>query len=258
MDPVQCIKTIVIGRYLHELASADVVKQESLPELAEAGRLKYPGPEYKNAVFQAGKMRFEFQENGVAMEADVYVLTAAIQSQAGQTVSTIWTADEIRYSKAPKGTLDAQLPLFQTVMFSLRPNLQWWAKLQRVSHELGRLQMQANDPAAARVMQQLNTADRQLELSRERLKHEPISDDLRKGYQARLAIMDRVNARWDDGPPSVEVYHNPSSGDNVELPSGYSAAWANQTGQYVVSGSANYDPNSGSDGSWTKLEKVKP
>lgn len=258
LDPAQCLKTIVIGRYLRNLVTADVVKQESLPDLATAGRLKYPQPEYKNAVFQAGKMRFEFTENGVPMEEDVYVLTAAVQFQVGPTVSTMWGPDEIRYSKAPKGTLDAQVPLFQTAMFSLRPNLQWWAKVQEVSQELARLQMQASNTAAARSMQQMAAADRAIELSRHNAKNnEQISDMIVKGYQNRQATMDRINARWDRTIRGVDVYRN-AGGENVELPSGYNNAWVNQSGQYLVTGSLNYDPNSASNGSWTRLEKVNP
>jgi len=91
LDPVQCIKTIIIPRYLRNLDNADVVNQQPLPELAQTGRLKYPQPAYHNAVFQAGKMRFEFLENGVAMQEDVYVLTAAVQVRSGQTVHSVGT-----------------------------------------------------------------------------------------------------------------------------------------------------------------------
>jgi hypothetical protein len=259
LDPVQCIKTIIISRYLRNLGSADVVKQEPLPELAEAARLKYP---QQNAVFQAGKMRFEYLENGVPMEEDVYVLTAAVQVRAGQTVSTLWAPDEIRYSKAPKGTLDSQVPLFQTAMFSLRPNFQWWARLQQVSQELTRFQMQASDAGVSQsVQQQAAAADRFATLHRPEQK---ISDEMKemiiKGYQNRQAIMDSINARWDRNLRGVEAYRNPATGEKIALPSGYNSGWANKSGEYLVTGSSSYDPNSTSDGSpsngaWTKLER---
>ncbi|HYM05458.1 MAG TPA: hypothetical protein VEU11_02765 [Terriglobales bacterium] len=260
LDPVQCIKTIIIPRYRRNLLSANVVRQEPLPELAAAGREKYPQPEYRNAVFQAGKMRFEYLENGVEMEEDVYVLTAAVQFPVGPTVSTMWAPDEIRYSKAPKGMLDAQVPLFQTALFSLRPNLKWWAALQQVSQELARLQMQASNAAVSQAMQrQMAAADRTLELSQHIAKNNgQISDSIMKGYQNRQATMDRVNARWDRTIRGVEVYRNAGTGDNVELPSGYNSAWRNQSGEYLVTGSVNYDPNSASNGSWTRLEKINP
>ncbi len=259
LDPVPCIKTIVIGRYLTTLGTADVVKQEALPELAAAGRLKYPGPQYSNAVFEAAKMRFEFVESGIEMQEDVYVLTSAVQFKMGQTIATLWALEEVRYSKAPKGMLDAQFPLFQTALFSLRPNLKWWATQQDVSHELGRLQAQANSPAAARTMQQMATVDRALELRRMAEKNKnPVTDEVVKAYQARQSVMDKLNEHWDSSLRGVEAYRKTGSGENVELPSGYSAAWMNQSGQYLVSGSDTFDPNSdAAKGSWTKLERAK-
>lgn len=257
LDPEQCIRSIIIPRYQRNLDNADVVKKEPLPDLAAAGRLKYPQPQYNNAVFQAGRMRFEYVENGVPMEEDVYVLTAAVQFRAGPTVSTLWAPDEIRYSKAPKGTLDAQLPLFETAMFSLRPNLQWWARVQQVSQELARLQVQTSNSAAASAMQQQAAAADRMYTERQIAKNgTPISDMIMKGYQNRQAVMDRINERWDRAVRQVEVYRNPATGDNIELPSGYSAGWVSKSGEYLVTGSANYDPNSASNGSWTRLEKA--
>lgn len=257
LDPAQCIKSIIIPRYRRILDNADIVKQEALPDLAQAGRLKYPQPEYKNAVFQAGKERFEYVENGVAMEEDVYVLTAAVQFRVGPTVSTMWAPDEIRYSRAPKGTLDAQLPLFETVMFSLRPNLQWWARVRETSQELARLQMQTSNSAAAQAMQQqARAADRAYTNQQITKNGEQISDAIVKGYQSRQAVMDKINERWDRTVRQVEVYRNPNTGENIELPSGYNTGWVNKTGEYLVTGSVNYDPNSASSGAWTRLEKA--
>ncbi|HTS51467.1 MAG TPA: hypothetical protein VMH05_26145 [Bryobacteraceae bacterium] len=257
LDPVQCIKTIIIPRYLRNLDNADLVSQQPLPELAQAGRLKYPQPAYQNAAFQAGKMRFEYVENGVTMQEDVYVLTAAVQIRSGQTATTLWEPDEIRYSKAPKGTLDAQLPLFETAMFSLRPNLPWWARVQEVSEELARLQAQMGNSAASRaVQQQANAADRIYTERKLAQGGKPISDALIQRYRNHQAVMDRINQTWDGAIRQVEIYRNPTSGENSELPSGYSAAWVNKNGDYMVSGSANYDPNSASNGGWTRLEKV--
>jgi len=255
LDPAQCIKSIIIPRYQRNLDNADVVKQEPLPELVQAGRLKYPQPSYKDAVFQAGKLRFEYVENGVPMEEDVYVLTAAVPFRAGQTVGALWQPDEIRYSKAPKGTLDAQLPLFETAMYSLRPNLPWWARVQEVSQELGRLQTQTSGSAAAQAMQQQAAAADRLYTERKLAQNgNPISDALIQRYRSRQAIMDRVNQAW-DGASRVEAYRNPASGENIELPSGYGTGWVNKNGDYLVTGSPDYDPNSASSGGWTRLDK---
>ena len=258
LDPFQCIRSIIIPRMRRNLARATVVKQEALPDLAAAGRQKYPGPEYRNAVFQAGKMRFEYTENGIAMEEDIYLLTSAIKFPVGPTVSTVWSPDEIRYSKAPKGTLDSQIPLFQTAMFSLRPNMRWWAKVQKVSQMLAQQQIQASNAAVDRARQQQEAADRMMAASRAVAKAgDQIDDMIIKGYQNRQATMDRINQRWDRTIRQVEVYHNPTTGENVELPSGYGSGWVNKSGEYATGG-VNYNPNQESNGAWIKLEKTNP
>lgn len=259
MDPFQCIRTIIVPRYLRNLESARVGGQEQLPELAAAGRAKYPGPEYRNAVFHAGKVRFEFVENGIDMEEDVYLLVAGVQFPVGPTMSTVWGPDEVRYSKAPKGMLDSQIPLFQTAMFSLRPNVKWWAGMQRVSQALVQQQINASSAALAQAQRNQQLAD-QMAATRRSIAQsgDQINSMIMKGYQDRQATMDRINARWDRTIREVEVYHNPTTGENVELPSGYSAGWVNRSGEYLVSGSTLYNPNSASNGSWTQLERINP
>lgn len=259
MDPFQCIRSIIIPRDLRGLASARIEGQEQLPELAAAGRAKYPGPEYRNAVFHAGKMRFAFSENGVEMEEDVYVLVAGLQFPVGPTVSTVWGPDEVRYSKAPKGMLDAQIPLFQTAMFSLRPEVKWWAGVQRVSQSLAQQQMNASNAALAQAQRNEQMADQMAAARRSIARSgDQINSMIMKGYENRQATMDRINARWDRTIREVEVYHNPNTGENVELPSGYGAGWVNRSGEYLVSGSNNYNPNSASNGAWTRLERINP
>lgn len=257
MDPFQCIRRFIIPRYRRNLSAARGVNQEMLPELAAVGRQKYP--EYPNAVFQAGKVRFDYNERGAEMEEDVYVLTSAVQFPVGQTVSTLWAADEIRYSKAPKGTLDKQRALFQTAMFSMRPNLKWWAKVQQVSQQLAQQQIQASNAAVERARQQQAAADRQAAANRSIASAgDQINSMIMKGYENRQATMDKINQRWDRTIREVEVYHNPNTGENVELPSGYSTGWVNKSGEYLVSGSSLYNPNSESNESWTRLDKINP
>jgi len=255
LDPGQCVRNILIPRYLRNLDNAEIVKQDPLPGLAQTGRLKYPESRYPNAAFQAARLRFELNEGGVAMEEDVYILTVAIQVRSGQTISTLWATEEVRYSKAPKGTLDAQLPVFLTAMFSLHPTLPWFARQQQIAEELGRLQ--ATDSGASRAMQhQAAAADRLI--TREKLAHEnaPPSDAMVQRYQARQATMDQINSRWDQSAARrLETYRNPATGDKIALPSGYSAAWISGRLDIILTNSPT-DPNSAGNPTWTRLEKL--
>jgi hypothetical protein len=256
LDPGQCIRSIIVPRYLRHLEHADVVKEEPLPALAQAGRLKYPESRYPTAAFQAGRIRFEFVEKGVPMEEDVYVLVVAVQTRTTQNVNTVWTPDEIRYSKGPKGTLDAQLPVLLTALFSLRPQLSWWARQQQVSEELGRLQ--ATESGVPHGMQQQAAiADRMITKQKMAQEGVPINEELIKRYQGRQAVMNRLNSLWDStAAQKLEVYRNPATGDKIALPSGYAAAWINQRLDIQVTGDAAFDPNSPPNSGWTRLEKA--
>ncbi|MBV9770748.1 MAG: hypothetical protein JOZ32_14330 [Bryobacterales bacterium] len=256
LDPFQCIQRIVIPRYLRNLSGAQIVKQESLPELAEVGHMKYPGPEYRNAIFRAGKVRFAYSQNGVPMEEDVYVLTAAVQFRVGPTTTTMWSPDEIRYSRAPAGELDRQLAIFQTAMFSLRPNIRWFAAVQRVSQQLVNQQIQASNAAVARAQAQAQAAQRQAEANRS-IAHsgDQINDMIMQGYKRRMATQDAIAQREDRTIRQVEVFQNPNTGEQYELPSGYGSAFLGPDNTYVMGG-ANFNPNYSSNGSYTRLDRV--
>jgi hypothetical protein len=256
LDPFQCIQRVIIPRYLRNLSGANVVKQEPLPELADVGHMKYPGPEYRNAQFRAGKIRFAFNENGVRMEEDVYVLTAAVQFRVGPTVTTMWAPDEIRYSKAPAGDLDRQLAIFQTAMFSLRPDVRWFAAMQRVSQQLVNQQIQASNAAVARAQAQAQAADRQAAANRSIAQSgDKINDMIMQGYNRRMATQDAIAAREDRTIRQVEIFQNPSTGERVELPEGYSSVFKGPDNTYVMGG-ANFNPNYSSNGSYTRMDRV--
>ena len=85
-----------------------------------------------------------------------------------------------------------------------------------------------------------------------------INDMIMKGYHDRQAVMDRVNQRWDRTIRQVEVYHNPVTGENVELPSGYSHVWRDKSGEYVAVPTWIANPNYQSNGCCVELEKINP
>ena len=53
----------------------------------------------------------------------------------------------------------------------------------------------------------------------------------------------------------VTTYTNPYDERPVPLPSDYSYAWVNRSGEYVLSNDAGYDPNVGSVSEWRLLKR---
>jgi hypothetical protein len=56
-----------------------------------------------------------------------------------------------------------------------------------------------------------------------------------------------------DGIRGVDRFVDPHSGNEVELPSGYGQAWANNLGEYIVTDSPSYNPNVGSNLHWEAM-----
>ena len=241
LDATAAIRTIILPRYWPKLQGARVVKQEALPDLAASGALKYPELNGR-ATFHAGKVRLEFQEGKTTVQMDVYCLIGAVQVPVAGMTSTLWGIEEIRYSKAAAGQLDDQYKTFRVVHQSLRPNLRWFARYQQLVQILVQNQMDASNRAAdlSRYISRTN---------------DQITASIRQSYENRQAAMDRVNDRFDRYIRSVDAYHDPLSGNNVELPSGYGQAWSNASGEYILSDSPNFNPNVGSNLGWQKMTK---
>ena len=59
---------------------------------------------------------------------------------------------------------------------------------------------------------------------------------------------------WNEG---VERFNDPFAGKEVELPSGYGRAFANNLGEYIVTDSPSYNPNIGSNLHWEELKPAR-
>src|SRR5207253_359751 len=118
-------------------------------------------------------------------------------------------------SRAPKGTLDSQVALFQTAMFSFKPDLHWWAKVEQVSKEMAQEQTRASNAAVANSMAMSRAMNERMASGRRSIASagDQINSMIMNGYKERQATMDHINARWDRTIRQVEVYHNPATGE---------------------------------------------
>jgi hypothetical protein len=241
LEPIAALRAFVIPRYWVNLSHARVVAQENLPELAALGPLKYPDLKDRG-VFRAGKLRLEYEEGGMTVQQDVYCLIVAFEAPIMGTTSTFWGIDEIRYSKAEKGKLEGQYKLMQTIAYSARLNLRWFARYQQLTQMLTQNQMEASNRA--------------VELSRYLARtNAQITSTIRQSYESHQAAMDRINERFDNYIRGVNDYRDPNSGSVVQLPSGYGEAWSNSNGEYLLSNDPNFNPNTKSTQNWQRLPR---
>jgi hypothetical protein len=144
--------------------------------------------------------------------------------------------------KAAKGQLAERARLFGTIVTSLTPNLRWYNRYMQLVDVCTRSAIEASNQAVLRskIISQTN---------------DQIRESHRQAFQNRQAAQDRVNEKFSRYIRGVESYQSPFEGRRVELPSGYSHVWANRSGEYILSNSANYNPNVGSTLQWQEMKK---
>jgi hypothetical protein len=158
---------------------------------------------------------------------------------------TIQIADKLYGLRALRGQLDEATKLFETIIHSTRINLPWYNRYAQLVQVLTQAQMN-QIRAAGELSRYLSRTSSE------------ISDMMRQSYEQRQASQDRINKNWSQYMRGVEEFHDPVAGRPVELPSGYPNAWVNHRGEYIVTESANFNPNVELDGNWSKLERTQP
>jgi hypothetical protein len=86
--------------------------------------------------------------------------------------------------------------------------------------------------------------------------NDEISASIDSQYKTSQAALDRESENFDDYIRGVDRYQE--SDGEVGLPSGYSHAWSDGNGKYLVTDEHLYDPNvNGPGGTWHEMEKTR-
>jgi hypothetical protein len=147
--------------------------------------------------------------------------------------------------RAPRGRLDADARLFQTIAFSIRVNPIWFSKYVQLIETLAQQQIQQIRAVGELSRMLARTSD---EISTSRMQQ----------WEADQAARDRSNEAFSQYIRGVDAWNDPNTGGTVDLPSGYTQAWSNPLGEYVMTESQDFNPNVGSNLHWTPLTPAKP
>ncbi len=143
---------------------------------------------------------------------------------------------------APKGELDAHDKLYKVVIASIQPLPRYTAFTNKWIASY--YQTQANKEAAMdKIQADLINFETQTYLNMS-ANAQRVSDI---GFHAT-----------DQNLRDVQTYRDPSTGRTFELSNQYGHAWLNGDNQYVMSDSADFNPNSALSGSWSELQPVQP
>jgi hypothetical protein len=162
-------------------------------------------------------------QGGVAMTASNFTLMA-------YNVIGTW---------APKGQLDQHAKLFATMLASLRPNPQYQA-------------------AVGQWLANMTNIQRQGAMDRHRIWREAqdyISNSIRETYAQNQAVQDRMAEQWGQAIRGVETYVDPRTNERVELVGGYTNAWTNGKGEYLLVDRPNFNPAIAFQEDWRALKR---
>jgi hypothetical protein len=240
--------TLVLGRYRKGVAGLEVVDRRKVPELA---RLARGTPEKgMRATSDAGKVRATYSEGGRVLEEEFYAAVPQfvidIPGGSGRPGFFIeyWYVDYVFSFRAPRGGLAARSKIFQTMIYSMKVDPAWFAKVVNTREALFARMMQG--------VRDLGAIGATVAAASSRLRDDQLED-----WERRQQVQDRVVQAQSDNIRGVQRFHDPHADREVELPSGYGRAFANDLGEYVVTDSPSYNPNVGSNLHWEEMTPAR-
>lgn len=240
-------KSIVIPGARRNTQGMKVILTKDVPELAELTRGR-PEPGV-NAETHAGKMRIVYNENGKSMEEEFYAAVAQFiidmpaSGYSGPSFINYWFIDNVFSFRAEKGKLDNNARLFQTMIYSVRINPKWFAKVVNVKEMLAQQNIRRTKHIG-RIGQMIAKAGSEMR------------EDQMREWEKKQQAYDRIARNQSDTIRGVDRYYDERAGKEVELPTG-GHAWANNLGEYFVTESPSLNPNESSNQHWERLRPVR-
>jgi hypothetical protein len=225
-----------------------IIEEKEMAELARIARGQPVQGVHSSA--QGGKIRIQYPENGRPMEEEMYAAVSQFVTYmpgsafTGNYFINYWYIDYVFSFKAQKGKLDSQAKVFQTMVYSIKVNPRWFAKVANVREMM-----------AQQIIRGIKTIGHIGEMAARASSN--MREDQLKDWERRQQANDRIIRNFSDNILGVERFHDPFAGKEVELPAGYGRAFANNLGEYIVTESPSYNPNIGSNLHWEELTPAR-
>jgi hypothetical protein len=162
----------------------------------------------------------------------------------GNAENIFWSIGYLTSFRASRERIESYADLYRAIFASIKINPAWTAVVQQVSQGL--------TSNTINSIHQIGSHSRQISRN-----FNEMSDMNMKGWEERSAAYDRVSENFSQTIRGVDPYYDPNTGQNVELPSGFTQAWSTPLGEYIVSDDPNFNPNIGSTQTWTPLTTPK-
>ena len=227
-------------RFVHPRAQeVKVTERKALPELAAVfAKVNQSANAELAAVggritYTAGALVVEYTEGGARYKEAAWAVLSDTRALAGT-----WANDQSMLMRAPLAEANAWQPILETVMRSIRLDMDWLSKELRASEQRAQMsseqqhQQQQRDQKVLETQRELQRMDHEIWSSRAK-SNEQIQHD---NYLTLTAQQDYVN------PHTREVETDTSD---------YRFRWETSGGEKIFSNDPNYDPRK-DDRIWTK------
>jgi hypothetical protein len=254
--PLRPMSNYLGNQVLPPMAPKDVIEKVSLPAARKGLNPRVVGhrdmpdvAKYFAAAsgsnnVRATRTRVEYRLNGQWVKEDFYlILSYTSMDIGGGNVTTLWGPVVPPFAlRAAKGELDAATPKLLAIAHSGWINPKWADEVAYVQ-SLFMKRMNNGIVDAGKLSKQISA------------NNDHILNLMRQSRETRWAAEDRAAKNFSDYIRGVQVYAG-GGGRNVQLPGGYSHAWAGSNGTYVLSNDPNFNPNDSGNTTWTQLRAV--
>ena len=234
--------SVVIPGARKNIQDVRTISEKDVPQL-EALAKGAPAPGVQAAA-KAGKVRIEYRQNGRLMEEEIYAAVSQFVVNTSRTdFINFWYVDHVFSFRAEKGKLDANAKLFQTMIYSVKLNPAWYAKVANVKEMLAKQEIEKT-VRIGRIGDMIAKAGSNLR------------EDQQRNWEAKQKTYDRIGQLQSDTIRGVDRYYDERAQKEVELPTG-GHAWSNGLGEYYCTESASDNPNIGSNLHWEQLQRAR-
>lgn len=240
----EAMRKYVLPRY-RKIAGLQVVDEGPASELLQAVTGGQAGSQVGGRVsHDSARVRLQYPINNQVAAEEMSGIVEYTQIGApglfGGMGDLYWKVDYLTSFRASCENLESYADLYRAIFASIQLNPTWMSLVQLIIQALSRNQVQH--------IRDIADISRQISLNATEMREQNL-----QGWQERSASYDRVAETFSQTIREVDPYYDPNTGQNVELPSGFTQAWSTPLGEYLLSDDPNFNPNIGSNQTWTPL-----
>ena len=196
---------------------------------------------------QALSFDITFTKDGKQYESAALMTPIVVWRQNEMGFESQWTPGPVLLLTAPKGKLEARLPVLMAIIDSVRPTQEWRRGVAQVSARIAKIKADSDRKidgmrregaeATRKTYSEINRINRETS--------EYLRNNQQESYENRIAASDDNSRRVTNALTSRADYSVDGNVDNaVSLPNDYDRVYTNGSGEYILlDQGTDYDPS---------------